>query len=216
MLMLAAGQTAQAGTVTLKMVSVGPGSAGGPNIGGNVYVYPYYFSINGSSSLTPLICDDYNHEVYLNESWTATTSTIAAQAGFLTPPQGAPQPSNLTKLQAYEEAAYLLDQLGSHPTTSTAVAINYAIWGLFSDTALTSTEYGVSGATSWRSKADTNASGMSASFYNQFVVYTPLSGWPSADGTPQEYIGKVPEPASLALLGCGLLGIFAVRRYRIV
>lgn len=204
-LAVALAQVAQADTVTLKLVSVGPGSAGGPNISGNDYVYPYYFSINGSSNLTPLICDDFNDTVYLGESWNATTSTIS-QGGMMTPViQG------MSKLQAYQEAAWLLDQLSGVPTSTDAANINNAIWDLFAANAPTSTA-----TSAWLTKAGNAVPTLSASYFDQFVIYTPLNGWPSADGTPQEYIGKVPEPATLALLGWGLVGLGVFRRKRIV
>jgi hypothetical protein len=115
----------------------------------------------------------------------------------------------LTKLQAYEEAAWLYDQFGSHPTQANAVAINFAIWGLFSSSALSSSTYGSSGAVSWRSLADTTVPTLPASYFDQFVVYTPIAGTqPENSGLPQEYIGRVPEPSSLMLLfAAGLVAI---------
>ena len=42
---------------------------GSPYIG-----YPYYFSINGSSTYTPLLCDSYDNNVSLGQTFQATVS----------------------------------------------------------------------------------------------------------------------------------------------
>src|SRR3954464_11386973 len=124
-------QAATADTVSMKLTSLGSGSAGGPNSGGGVYVYPYYFSINGSTTWLPLICDDYDHEVWVGETWQANRTALASFLGSMTPVSNPPSPT-LTTQQAYEEAAWLFDQLAGTPSQSNAVAVNFAIWGLFS------------------------------------------------------------------------------------
>lgn len=50
-------------------------SVGGQNAGG-YYVYPYNFSVNGSSTLDPMMCLDFNREVTVGETWQATEQGI--------------------------------------------------------------------------------------------------------------------------------------------
>ena len=49
-----------------------------------IYVGPYYATVNGVAN-TPVICDDFADEVYLNESWGAISPspTIANPTGAL-------------------------------------------------------------------------------------------------------------------------------------
>jgi hypothetical protein len=210
---------AAADTVTMKLVGVGPGIAGGPNSGGGAYVYPYYFSIDGAAATVPLICDDYIHDVSIGESWQATVTPLTSYAGALTPLAS----TGLTKQQAYEETAFLFSNLSGTPTQSDAVALNFAIWGLFSNAALTSSTYGSSGAAGWKTQADAAISPESPTFLaslSNYVVYTPISGTQPRDyGLPQEYIGfapsSVPEPASLVMLGTGMMGLAGFVKRRI-
>jgi hypothetical protein len=227
---LAMASLAAADSVKMKLVNLGPGSAGGPNVSGGVYVYPYYFSIENSQTLTPLLCDSYDNEVWVNETWDATVSNLSDGLGMLTPLAS----TGLTKIQAYQEAAYLLSLLSGTPSSSTAAAVNYAIWGLFSQNALSSSAYASSGAASMKTQADNALPGLNASFFDQFVVYTPVEGSLSKGGLPQEYLGfasgtprdgnpptgetpgsPVPEPASLVMIGSGLMGLASMVRRKV-
>src|SRR5215831_17004115 len=117
--------------VTLTFKNVGPGFNDG-----RVYVYPYNFSINGSNVETPLVCDDFSDDISFGESWTANvynmTDILKNGKGQMRPSAGV-QPDTI---RAYEDAAWLYQQLilPSNENNADAVAINRAIWALFTDT----------------------------------------------------------------------------------
>src|SRR5215468_6089316 len=82
-LMLVGATYAHADTVVqLQLCNVSPGdqACDGSTAGGNHdatdYVYPYNFSINGSSPLVSLLCDDYKDEVFMGETWYATVNKL--------------------------------------------------------------------------------------------------------------------------------------------
>jgi len=197
---------ATADTVQITFVNAGPGSAGGPNSYGNLQVYPYYLSINGSQTLTPMICDDWGNSIYQGESWEATASTFTNLSNTMF--------NNATK---YEEAFWLFGQLAAAPTSTAAVETNYAIWALFAGNGIV--PQGLSqDVNTLIANAAANISSEPASYWNQFVVYTPVAGsQPNGAGTPQEMISKlspVPEPGSLALIGAGLATLGGILRRR--
>lgn len=204
---------AQANTVQMKLVNVGPGYNDGSD-----YVYPYNFSINGSSTLTSLLCDDYLDNINLGETWTANTysiSDILGGKGQMNPSGGIVAAGQ--RVEAYEDAAWLYQQLVANVTETNAVNINHTIWALFESTPFNSNAK----VTSWFAAANQATSNLTnaqaAALFNNVVFYTPVNGSevPNSDGRPQEFIGTAvtaPEPPSAMLLGTGLLGLGAVLR----
>ncbi len=207
--MLGTSVYSHADTANLTLVNVSPGYNDG-----SFYTYPYNFSINGSSVLTPLICDDFVDDVYIGETWTATVSninTIEAN-GQMGPAAGSLAGlAGQSKLKAYLEAAYLYNKLYTNLNATTSVEINHAVWALFS-----ATPYNAASQALF-DEANLNTSESNTAAFSDIVFYTPvartqmLNGSPVTggpnNGRPQEFIGKVPEVSSLALLGFGLLGL---------
>ncbi|HVI09919.1 MAG TPA: hypothetical protein VND65_16650 [Candidatus Binatia bacterium] len=186
--------SAFAGTVQMHFESVGGGSIGG------VYVYPYNFSINGSSGLSSLICDTYDREITIGESWEANEHLLLAAGGLF---------NNLTD---YEAAAIIFNEILTNQVD--AADGNLAIWGLFSNNAK-----GNSGWSAYVQSLETAALAStgtySSAFYNHFVLYTPLPG--SKGMAAQEFMGYNPtlaEPASLASLAMGVVMLMGWLRLR--
>jgi hypothetical protein len=197
-----------AGTVNMDFVTVGGASIGGE------YVYPYYFSINGSGTLTPLICDTYDKSIGFGETWTANVVSLNSGQGLW---------SGTAGTKGYEAAAIIFSWLLNGTVVDgqavTAATGNLAIWGLFDGGRSNS------GWTSYEQNLINTALGItlaqSSAFYSQFTVYVPTDT--QANG-PQEFIrynngGLTPaplaEPASLVTLAGSLLALGGVVRRRV-
>jgi hypothetical protein len=160
---------------------------------GTDYIYPYYFSIDGSTTSTNLMCVSFNNEVYQGESWTATTAAVTTASS-----------------KTAQEDAYLFSLIGDGIYSNND--IQEAAWylGASNPSAVPTTPADhalLAAASSAVTQADLG--GMSTFDNGQFTLFTPVAGsQPSNDGIPQTFVGiaPTPEPGSLLLLASGLFG----------
>jgi hypothetical protein len=180
---------------TLTFVNVGPGNTfSGP--GETVYAYPYNFSVNGSSNLTSMLCNDWSDQIYFGESWTANLQTASQAAG--TNYLGVVNPT-----ADYNEAAWLFTQLNG----SNDVAVNAAIWSIFDPNVipyLTSPELTLLTDAGSYANVDTPGVGF----------YTPV-GFTHGDSVqvqtaPQQFIVTTPESPMSLMLWADFLGLLAL------
>ena len=165
---------------------------GSPYIG-----YPYYVSINGSATLTPLMCDSYDNNVSLGQTWNATATP------FL---QGIANSMFGPAMTLDYKAAGLIfkSMLGGQMSTTAA---QWAIWGLFSANASSNAYFISKNFGSIDAAYLTLAATASNSAFKGLVLYTPTGGRPGVG--PQEFIGysPVPEPGTLTMMGTGLISL---------
>lgn len=187
-------------TVNLTFENVGPGNVAA----GNVYAYPYNFSVNGSATLTPMMCDAFNNHISFGESWTADAHSILQGGMFGTSGQA---------LMDYK-AAGLIFMSVLEGNVGAALG-NEAVWALFSGNIPGSNDAAVQALMSQYLGLAGNAPN---SAFKGIMVYTAAGARPGYG--PQEFIGyspsaAVPEPGSLTFMGTGLIALASVIRRKV-
>jgi hypothetical protein len=196
-----------------------------------------YLTSNPTNELT-MYCVDYLSDVTNLAPVNVNTLADLSDTRYGTTPTGSfsnPDPASigLTALQRYVLSAWLTTQyqLVANPPAATVTLndnIQHAIWDLLDVNGQSFTDGGEIGtAKAWYGAQSSTAL---AAFESHIVIYTPMGvatdnnlvygsagnryQTAGSQQDSQEMMGMVPEPATLAMLGAGLLAIGLYRKHR--
>jgi hypothetical protein len=170
---------ALAQTYTMDLTGVGNST-----VAEGVYVTPYVGTItgNGLNYSGFVICDDFNHESYLNSPWTVTqTNAGALDGGERFTFNG----NTVTAQQAYNAAGWLANGLLANYGTSAQTNYAFAIWNIFDGQQMNPN----GGSIALEQAAFTAVS--SGYVASNVSVFTPTS---SSSSSPQEFLVVNPAP----------------------
>jgi hypothetical protein len=176
-------------------------SSGGPYVMNGVYVGAYSATVNGQAS--QIICDDWSHDTYLNESWTANVTNFSNLSSSTQPIWSSKSGASTL----YADAAWLATQMfvPANQNNNAQGYLAYALWSLFNPSALNGLSTSqLAGVNAWLAKIP---AGLTPSQFANFFIYTPdlsksitCGGGSCPTAPPQEFLGFISAPEGGAAL----------------